>query len=84
MDGGDDYSMTFEGNVTDSLVIDLCSEEYTAPKKNTSKEGDKKGKKIKRKKIKGKKKSSPCDEDLKIKGDVSNSVIIHGVGKLFI
>ena len=69
---GDDYSMSFDGNVKDSLVIDLCGEDDTAPKKNSSAGGDIKGKKI----------SSGCDEDMKITGDVSNAAIIHGDGKI--
>merc|ERR1739846_177610 len=69
---GEDYSITFEGNVTNSLVINLCGENNdTASKRNHTKEGDIEGKKI----------YSPCDEDLKIKGDVSNSAIIHGVAE---
>ena len=82
---GDDYTIKLYGDVLDSQIINLCEEDFhiTGSVINSDVISSSKGvvgkDNLKNASFKGKNLISvPCNEELKIDGDVTESAIVHG------
>ena len=87
---GEDYTITLEGNVGSTKIINLCTEDFNITGKVTNSaittsEGDGKSDSVRGKvsingNIDKSKISNPCDKELIISGNVTDSTIIHAPG----
>ena len=82
---GDDYIINVDGDVKDSHIINLCEEDFNITGSlinssvTTKNEGIVGNENLKKARSEGKKIISvPCNEELKVTGDVTDSAIFHG------
>ena len=80
---GDDYKIHIDGNIGGSTIFDLCDTDFHV----TGSIKDSKitlysNMRMRRRSVKRRIITVPCDEDYRYKGDISGTTIIHGRGKV--